>query len=538
MDSDAPKVEIIFFPFVGGGHLIPMIDLARLFASHGVKATIITIPNDAAVFHKSIHRDQQSGRDINLHTLQLPPGEEFNTIASVDMSASPFTDTSILREPLKQLLVDRRPDCIVTDTFHRWVPDVVDDLGIPRIIFNGNCCFSRCCEDSIKRYEPHEKVGSDSEPFVLPGLPDRIELTRSQLPIFVRTRTEFPGKAMRAEQNSYGQVVNSFYELEPAYVEYYRKEMGKKAWLIGPVSLCNRNVEDKAERGQKSTIDEHSCLKWLDSKKPNSVLYVSFGSLARLKPIQLLEIAHGLEASNHSFIWVVGKILESAEKDEPKENCLPNGFEERMMKSKKGLVIKGWAPQLLILEHAAVGGFMTHCGWNSTLEGVCAGKPMVTWPLSAEQFYNEKLVTDVLKTGVRVGSEEWASWNMERKTVVGREKVEAAVERLMGGGEATEMRRRAKELAEKAKRAIEEGGSSYNDAAALIEELKSRRSLAKDYLLEFYNAHSKTAVQFPDEIAVGPSSWSTPEEGLFKLNVDGNWSLGACVGGIGGVIRA
>uniref|UniRef100_A0A5B7BYD4 Putative abscisate beta-glucosyltransferase n=1 Tax=Davidia involucrata TaxID=16924 RepID=A0A5B7BYD4_DAVIN len=280
---------------------------------------------------------------------------------------------------------------------------------------------------------------------------------------------------MRAEQNSYGQVVNSFYELEPAYVDYYRKEMGKKAWLIGPVSLCNRNVEDKAERGQKAAIDEHSCLNWLDSKKPNSVLYVSFGSLARLKPKQLLEIACGLEASNHSFIWVVGKILESAEKDEPKENCLPDGFEERMMKTKKGLLIKGWAPQLLILEHAAVGGFMTHCGWNSTLEGVCAGVPMVTWPLSAEQFYNEKLVTDVLKIGVRVGSEEWTSWNIERKTMVGRKKVEAAVERLMGGGEAAEMRRRSKELAEKAKRAVEEGGSSYNDAADLIEGLKSRR---------------------------------------------------------------
>ncbi|KAL6964031.1 abscisate beta-glucosyltransferase [Sarracenia purpurea var. burkii] len=472
MDSDAGKVEMFFFPFVGGGHFIPMIDLARVFASHGIKSTIITSPNDAVVFHKTLNRDQLSGLDIHLHTLHLPSaddGEEPHTITSLDMSAPPFTDTSILQAPLTQLLLHRRPDCIVTDTFHRWVANAVDETGIPRVIFNGNCCFSRCCEDSIRRHWPPE-VSSDSEPFVLQRLPDRIEITRSQLPIFIRTGMEFPGKAMRAEENSIGQVVNSFYDLEPAYVEFYRNEMGKKAWIIGPVSLFNRNVADKAERGQKAAIDDHSCLNWLNSKKPNSVLYVSFGSLARLKSTQLLELAHGLDSSNFSFIWAIGKLSDSAG-----ENWYPDGFEERMVKSQKGLVIKGWAPQLLILEHVSVGGFMTHCGWNSTLEGVCAGVPMITWPLSAEQFYNEKLVTDVLKIGVRVGSEEWASWNMERKTVVGREKVEAAVTRLMGGGEAAEMRRRAKELAEESKRAVEEGGSSYNDIEDLIQVLKSRR---------------------------------------------------------------
>ncbi|XP_059652913.1 abscisate beta-glucosyltransferase-like [Cornus florida] len=478
MDSESSKLEMFFFPFVGGGHLIPMIDLARLFASHGVKATILAIPNDAVVFHKVINRDKSSGHDIHLHTLQPPPGEQLTTISSVDMSAPPFTDTSILQEPLKQLLLRCRPDCLVTDTFHRWIPDVVDAIGVPRVIFNGNCCFARVCEDIIKKHEPHLKVGSDSEPFVLEGLPDRIELTSSQLPIFTRRGTEFPGKSMRADQNSFAQVINSFYELEPAYVDYFRNVMGKKAYLIGPVSLCNRNVADKAERGQNSAIDEQSCLKWLDSKTPNSVIYVSFGSLVRLKPTQLHEIAYGLESSDHSFIWVIGKIMESNEKSD--KNWLPDAFEQRMMETQKGLIIKGWAPQLLILEHEAVGGFMTHCGWNSTLECVCAGVPMVTWPLSADQFYNEKLVTEVLRIGVRVGSLEWASWNMERKEVVGREKVEAAVRRLMGGGETPEMRRRAKELAEKARRAVEEGGSSYNDAVALIEELKTRRKEGLD----------------------------------------------------------
>jgi abscisate beta-glucosyltransferase len=221
-------------------------------------------------------------------------------------------------------------------------------------------------------------------------------------------------------------------------------------------------------------------LKWLDDKEPDSVLYISFGSLARFSPQQLIEIAHGLEASNHPFIWVVGKIFMKSEGTrEEEENWLPDGFEERIKESKKGLIIRGWAPQLLILEHPAVGAFMTHCGWNSTLEGVSSGIPMITWPITAEQFFNEKLVTDVLGIGVQVGSVEWMSFNVEKKALVGREKVEVAVKRLMGGdgdgAEVGRMRRRARELAEKAKRAVEEGGSSDKDANALIEELKSRR---------------------------------------------------------------
>ncbi|XP_073027337.1 LOW QUALITY PROTEIN: abscisate beta-glucosyltransferase-like [Primulina eburnea] len=466
------RVHIFFFPFVGGGHFIPMIDLSRLFASHGATSVILTIPNDAAVFQNSIQRDQESGLQIHLHTLQLPPDSA--VLKTTDMSAPPLTDTSCLQEPLHNLLLSRRPDCIITDTFHRWAADVIDVTGVPRIIFNGNCCFSRCCDHVLETQLPHNKVESDSEPFLLPGRPDKIKLCRSQLPIFLRNGIEFPGKSKKSEQNSFGQVINSFYALEPAYVDYYRNVTGKKTWMVGPVSLYNRNQEDKAERGQPSAIDKYSCLNWLDSHKPNSVLYVSFGSLARMSSVQIYELASGLEASGKSFIWVVGKILGIEENGEAKKH-FPDGFEERISSSKRGLIIKGWAPQLLILEHESVGGFMTHCGWNSTLEAVCAGVPMITWPLSAEQFYNEKLVAEVLKIGLRVGSEEWASWNMERKVVVGREKVEAAVRRLMGddGGEVVEMRRRAKGLAVEGRRAVEEGGSSFSDMDALIKEIES-----------------------------------------------------------------
>ena len=125
---------------------------------------------------------------------------------------------------------------------------------------------------------------------------------------------------------------------------------------------------------------------------------------------------------------------------------------------------------MLILDHEAVGGFVTHCGWNSILEGVSAGVPMVTWPMRVDQFYNAKLVTQVLKIGVDVAGQQWK--RMEGDTIK-REAIDKAVRQIMVGEEAEEMRSRAKKLREMAKRAVEDGGSSYSDLNVLIEELRS-----------------------------------------------------------------
>ncbi|KAL5562481.1 hypothetical protein UlMin_032228 [Ulmus minor] len=493
MDSSQnSKLQMFFFPYILGGHLIPMIDLARVFASHGAKATIVTTPHNALLFQKPIERDQQLGHDIGFHTLDFPAEEfglpdgcenELNTTSGV-MFAKLFEATmKVLQRPLEQLLIQTQPDCFVSDRLYPWTAQVANKLGVPRIVFDGTGCFSHCVEESIRRHSPHEKALSDTEPFVLPGLPDKIELKRSMLPNYVKTVdifTYFLNEALEGELHSYGVVVNSFYELEQRYADYFTHEMGRKTWHIGPVSLCNRNNIDKVERGIKTTIDELSVLNWLDSKQPNSVLYISFGSMPRITPLQLLEIAHGLETSNHPFIWVVGRILNSSD-DEGKEdnnNLLPPKFEERLKISRRGLVIKGWAPQLLILEHPAIGGYMNHCGWNSIIEGVTAGVPMITWPFASEQFYNERFVIDVIKVGMSIGNEEyWEPWKALPRVTVKREQVTNVVNRLMGGEDekVLEMRKKARGFAEKARKAVEKGGSSYGSVVSFIEELKSCR---------------------------------------------------------------
>ncbi|KAG0484583.1 hypothetical protein HPP92_008662 [Vanilla planifolia] len=205
--------------------------------------------------------------------------------------------------------------------------------------------------------------------------------------------------------------------------------------------------------------------------EPGSVIYVSFGSLARTPLFQLVEIGLGLEASNCPFVWVIkaGDQADEVDKWLASGDGDDRGFEERIRA--KGLVIRGWAPQSMILEHPAVGGFMTHCGWNSTIEAVVAGVPMATWPHFAEQFVNEKLVVEKLRIGVVVGAKRSVGWReVQDKLTVGRGEVEKAVRCLMnrGEGQANGLRHRVKAMREKARRAMQPGGSSYYNLTDLL----------------------------------------------------------------------
>ncbi|RZC24336.1 Abscisate beta-glucosyltransferase [Glycine soja] len=394
----APKIDSIeielFFPFLEGGHQIPMIDAVRVFASHGAKSTILTTPSNSLLFHNSIMRIHRGGHQIpmidatrvfashgakstilatpfnSLHfqnsisrdqKTSLPvPIHTFSTyIPDANMpTVSPFIYSSALLEPHRHLVILHPPNCIIVDMFHCRAHEISDKLGIMSIVLNGHECFPCCITENIRNHVMLENLSSNSEPFVVLNIPHRIEITRNP--------SQFPDR-MNHFDNSLNIVTNNFYDLELDYADYVKK--GKKTF-VGPVSLCNKSTVDKSITGRPLIINEQKCLNWLTSKKPNSVLYVSFGSIARLPPEHLKEISYGLEASEQSFIWV-----------------------------------------LFILEHVTIKGFMTHCGWNSYLESLCAGMPMIAWPISVEQFLNEKLITEVLKIGVQVGSREWLSWN-------------------------------------------------------------------------------------------------------------------------------
>ncbi|ERN10110.1 hypothetical protein AMTRI_Chr13g91200 [Amborella trichopoda] len=462
--------NVVLFPFMAQGHMIPVLDIARMLADHGLAVTLVTTPLNAVWIRPILDRAASSSCRVRVLDIEfpcaevgLPEGcESMDLLPSNDLKINFLRATELLQEPFEKLIRQEveNPLCIISDMFLGWTVETAKVLGIPRIVFHGTSCFSCCCSSCIHEKKPHINVGSDTEPFMLPGLPHDIRLTRAQLAEFSKGNSELMAAGFsrvleemrRANAHSYGSIVNSFEELESEYVNHYRNVVGMKAWPIGPVSLCNRDQIDKAERGKKASVDESACLRWLDSQKPESVVYVCFGSLCRLAPQQLTDIGLGLEASGLPFIWVLRGDREQV------DQWLPEGFEERV--KGRGMVIKGWAPQILILSHPATGGFVTHCGWNSTLEGLTAGLPMVAWPLNAEQPMNAKLVVDVLKVAVPIV--------FDTQGVVPKEAVEQAVSEMMGNGE---MRGRARELGEMARRAVEEGGSSYMNLTLFIQDM-------------------------------------------------------------------
>ncbi|KAJ1284473.1 hypothetical protein BS78_03G207100 [Paspalum vaginatum] len=482
-DEQRP-LHILFFPFLAPGHLIPMADMAALFAARGVKCTILTTPVNAAVISSAVDRANDTSRStegviaidiavVPFPDVGLPPGVECGPALNSEADRDKFYHAiRLLREPFDRFLSENRPDAVVSDSFFDWSVDAAAEHGVPRLAFLGSSMFARACSDSMVRYNPVEAAPEDPDALVLlPGLPHRVELRRSQMldPKKRPDHLSFLQRVNAADQRSYGELFNSFHELEPDYLEHYTKTLGRRAWLVGPVALASKDV---ATRGANNGLspDADGCLRWLDARPAGSVVYVSFGTLSHFSPPELSELARGLDLSGKNFVWVIG----GAATDE--SEWMPDGFAELMARGERGLIIRGWAPQMLILNHPAVGGFVTHCGWNSTLEAVSAGVPMVTWPRYADQFYNEKLVLDLLRTGVRVGSTDYAS-KLDARRVIGGEVIAEAVGRVMGNGEdGKAIRKRAKELGEKARNTVEKGGSSYDDVGRLVEELMARRN--------------------------------------------------------------
>ncbi|XP_076917376.1 solanidine UDP-glucose glucosyltransferase 1-like [Bidens hawaiensis] len=448
--------------------MIPLVQAARVFAARGFRCTIITTVHNALTFQTSIDRDINIGYPITVRTINFPASEvglpvgieSFGACTTEEMETALFRGVQLLQAPMEQLVRDVAPDCIFSDMFATWTVDLAEELKIPRLLFYVNNFIYHSMSHSLKVHAPYANVKSESESFIVPGLPDNITMKRSQVSHMFLTKTRM-GDMMKdvreSEKRSYGLVHNTFYEIEPAYADYFKKITGMKIWHIGPLFQF---VNDGG------ALEKNSSLTWLDDQKPKSVIYVCFGSMVRFPEAQITEIALALEESKKPFVWVVRK------KGNEGVGGLPEGFVERMVTENKGLIITGWASQVEILQHPSVGGFMTHCGWNSVLEAVTAGVPLMTWPLYADQFYNEKLV-ELLGIGVGVGTDVWNPTSDIISPIIGKHDILKAIKLLTGRSTIAEnIMQNSKELAVKAKKAVEEGGSSLNGLNALINELK------------------------------------------------------------------
>lgn len=220
-----------------------------------------------------------------------------------------------------------------------------------------------------------------------------------------------------------------------------------------------------------SNPEELECLKWLDEQPCNSVLYISFGSGGTLSHEQLIELAMGLEMSDQRFLWVIrcpndriaNATYFNVQTSSNPFDFLPQGFLERT--KGQGLIIPNWAAQAQILSHGSIGGFLTHCGWNSILESVVHGIPLIAWLLYAEQRMNAIILNEDLKVALRPKTSE--------NGVVGREKIAEVVRGLMEGEEGKGVRSKMRDLKDEAAKVLGENGSSTKALGELASKMRN-----------------------------------------------------------------
>ncbi|KAJ3706346.1 hypothetical protein LUZ61_010051 [Rhynchospora tenuis] len=462
--------HVVLFPFLAHGHINSFISLASLLHRHDSNLTITFVSTPR---HIQSVRSSLPHSSIRFHSLPFFPeshGLPPNTESFADLQLPQFLTFLYATESLQPAFDDfistiasdatshGAKVVIVSDLFLGWTVEVARKYKVFHSVFLTMSCYGAAIYLSLWINLPHTKTTSDW--FPLPEYPDII-LHRSQLskPLLMADGTD-PGSIFQRRELSLccktdAMLVNTIEEIEKRWLEMVAKFLKIPIFPIGPL-LC----------GLKPTSPsvETEIIEWLDLHPPASVLYISFGSQYSIQKNQMWELALGLEASRRPFIWVIRPPLEFDAKDEFKGEWLPDGFEKRIKEQKSGFFVHGWAPQNAILSHKSTGAFLSHCGWNSVLESLNSGVPIIGWPLGADQLYN---VTLLVELGLCV---EVARGNMETSEVE-KEKIANAIEMVIGDNkDGQDIRKKAKEIREMVKGSYKD--ESCSSAKGLAEFLK------------------------------------------------------------------
>uniref|UniRef100_A0A2P2IPL9 Glycosyltransferase n=1 Tax=Rhizophora mucronata TaxID=61149 RepID=A0A2P2IPL9_RHIMU len=478
--------KVVLYGAPGMGHAISMVELAKLIFhhhSHQFSITILLADTDL-LYNPSMdsYLDQISRTHPFISFHRFPP-ISVDTAPTRSPAAMVFES---IRLNAPNVLASLREMCssgsngrvraLVIDLFCGSALSIGRDLNIPTYYFftSGAAClagfmyFPRIHE----QYARHESFKYLTDTVLeFPGIPP---LKAIHVPEPALDRDDpsyhdflfFCSRLPKAE----GIIVNTFEGLEPKAV----------ANLAGGVlSDCNHNttisippiycIGPLIAAGEGS--DRHDCLSWLDRQPSKGVVFLCFGSRGSFSVKQLREIANGLERSGQRFLWVVKKPPSKVKSKQTQyvsdfdlESILPGGFLERV--KDRAMVVKSWVPQVTVLRHGSVGGFVTHCGWNSVLEAVVAGVPMVAWPLHAEQHMNRNVLVEEMKMAIAVEQKD------EEDGFVSGAELEARVNALMDSDQGKKLRETGLLMRQKALAALSGNGSSIRSLNQLIEEWK------------------------------------------------------------------
>ncbi|KAK4481091.1 hypothetical protein RD792_011962 [Penstemon davidsonii] len=470
-----PHAIMISVPYQG--HINPFVNLALKLASKGFSITFVHIEFVHHTLSKAHHNNKnevdffsqarESGLDIRYTTINDGFPVEFDRVIHFEeywesilrdfpARVDEFIEKTIKSDPFSAHF-------IVADTSYSWPATIAKKYNLvnvsfwtqPALVFsliyhldllreNGHCP----CKDNIDEeinYLPG--VESLSTKDIMPYLKE----SESKTIVYTALSTSF-----QLVKNADFILHNTIQELEPTTLSSLNKKQPNYA--IGPINFSKIYLTTTIT---KSLWSESNCENWLDSKPPNSVLYVSFGSLVQTNKQVIEEIARGLLLSEVNFVWVVrAGIVGSYDSD-----VLPDGFIDEV--KEKGLIVP-WCDQITVLSSPAVGGFLTHCGWNSVLESMWCGVPMICYPVTFDQPTNRKLVVDDWKIGVNLCDDGLT-------LLVDRFKVAEKVRSFMcGSDENMGLKEGIKKVREVLHGAMEIGGSSEGNFDKFVDDLRGK----------------------------------------------------------------
>lgn len=457
------KPHAVLFPFPVQGHINPMMLLAKTLASRGVQITLVTTEKIVSRISEARENGISLSDAGDVHLIGISDGLPDDRSRDI---FGPYFGPAVdnMGGAFEAVLQDTKSvTCVIADCFVRCVRDVTRKLNIPRIVFwpqsvtafalfyYSNKMISggfNPFDGSVETFGPRQSLDLIT---CVPGVPP---IHPAYLPFGASLghRCLSRMKTLIAEQlwnldDAIWVLGNSFQTLEPHVCEVLSKfqPIGP---LLPPAFLQERKSQDT--RSGTSLWKEEDCTEWLDKQPESSVLYVSFGSTGSFSIAQVREIACGLLASAQRFLWVIRPDTLVEKSITNVLDALPEGFLDQI---KEKAMIINWAPQLQVLAHPSVSGFFSHCGWNSTLDSICMGVPLLGWPQLADQLTNCWLVVNEWNIGMELER------NVKNET--DRKKVERAVRVLMVGQAAEAMKARAVSFREAARRATEADVVAY-----------------------------------------------------------------------------
>ncbi|KAJ9540652.1 hypothetical protein OSB04_027158 [Centaurea solstitialis] len=455
------KTHVVVIPYPAQGHVIPLMEFAQHLIKHGIKVTFInTEVTDKLVTSTWSEKDDFS--DL-MQMVSIPDGmepwEDRNDLGN-QMEAIFRSMPAKLEELIKTINKedDCKVTCVIADNCMGWAILVAEKMGIRRASFwpasaltlASMLSFQKLIDDGIINHSgvPLNNNTTQLSPTMPPIKP--ANLWWACIGDLATTKKCFQviPEAAKAATMTEWILCNTSHHLESATFSHFPQVSS-----IGPLLASNR----LAKQAGHFWPEDSTCLTWLDQQPACSVIYIAFGSFTMFDQAQFEELALGLELTNRPFLWVVRPGI-------TKETTIsyPEGYMDRV--SHRGRIVS-WAPQQKVLSHPSVACFMSHCGWNSTLEGVNNGVPFMCWPYFADQFYNETYICDIWENGLALKKNIGG--------IVTGEEIKSKVNKLLSD---TRFKDNALALKEMAVSSIRKGGSSEKNLSKFIEWIKENEN--------------------------------------------------------------